>query len=48
MPKFIVGARLHDYGKGTPDELFAKVSADGFAAVQPTKSACRQSRAMPT
>ena len=32
MPKFIVGARLHDYGKGTPDELFAKVSADGFAA----------------
>ena len=27
MPNFIVGARLHDYGKGTPDELFGKVSA---------------------
>ncbi len=49
MPKFIVGARLHDYGKGTPDELFAKVSADGFAAVQLAyKSACQQSRAIPT
>ena len=34
MPNFIVGARLHDYGKGTPDELFGKVSADGFATVQ--------------
>ena len=32
MPKFIVGARLHDYGKGSPDELFGRVSADGFAA----------------
>ncbi|UYJ34945.1 MAG: hypothetical protein OGM67_00970 [Oscillospiraceae bacterium] len=34
MPNFIVGARLHDYGKGTPEELFGQVSADGFAAVQ--------------
>lgn len=34
MPKFIVGARLHDYGKGSPDELFGRVAADGFAAVQ--------------
>ena len=33
MPKFIVGARLHDYGKGSPDELFGRVAADGFAAV---------------
>ena len=40
MPKFIVGARLHDYGKGTPDELFAKVSADGFAAVQLAYKKC--------
>ena len=45
MPKFIVGARLHDYGKGTPDELFAT----GLPPYSwPTKSACRQSRAMPT
>lgn len=40
MPKFIVGARLHDYGKGTPDELFAHVSADGFAAVQLAYKKC--------
>lgn len=40
MPKFIVGARLHDYAKGTPDELFARVSADGFAAVQLAYKKC--------
>ena len=40
MPKFIVGARLHDYGKGTPDELFARMSADGFAAVQLAYKKC--------
>lgn len=40
MPKFIVGARLHDYGKGTPDDLFARVSADGFAAVQLAYKKC--------
>lgn len=40
MPRFIVGARLHDYGKGTPDELFARVSADGFAAVQLAYKKC--------
>ena len=40
MPKFIVGARLHDYGKGTPDELFARVSADVFAAVQLAYKKC--------
>lgn len=34
MAEFILGARLHDYGKGNPDEMFAKVAADGFAAVQ--------------
>ena len=34
MAVFTVGARLHDYGKGTPDELFGKVSAYGFACVQ--------------
>ena len=40
MPKFIVGVRLHDYGKGTPDELFARVSADGFTAVQLAYKKC--------
>ena len=34
MPKFIVGARLHAYGKGSPDDLIGRVAADGFAAVQ--------------
>ncbi len=50
MPKFIVGARLHDYGKGSPDELFGRVAADGFAAVQLAykKSVCRPSGAMRT
>lgn len=40
MPKFIVGARLHDYGKGSPDELFGRVSADGFTAVQLAYKKC--------
>ena len=43
MPKFIVGARLHDYGKGSPDELFGRVSADGFAAVQLAYKKCEPS-----
>lgn len=34
MATFLIGARLHDYGQGTPDELFARVAADGFEAVQ--------------
>ena len=40
MPKFIVGARLHDYGKGSPDELFGRVAADGFASVQLAYKKC--------
>ena len=40
MPKFIVGARLHDYGKGRPDELFGRVAADGFTAVQLAYKKC--------
>lgn len=40
MPKFIVGARLHDYGKGSPDELFGRVAADGFAAAQLAYKKC--------
>ena len=50
MPKFIVGARLHDYGKGSPDELFGRVSADGFAAVQlayKSGRSCRQKSRSP-
>lgn len=43
MPKFIVGARLHDYGKGSPDELFGRVAADGFAAVQLAYKKCAPS-----
>ena len=40
MPKFIVGARLHDYGKGSPDELFGRVASDGFTAVQLAYKKC--------
>ncbi len=40
MADFILGARLHDYGRGTPDELFGRVSADGFAAVQLAYKKC--------
>jgi L-ribulose-5-phosphate 3-epimerase len=29
-----IGARAHDYGKDTPDHLFQKISADGFASIQ--------------
>lgn len=40
MPEFIVGARLHDYGKGTIDELLGRVAADGFSAVQLAYKKC--------
>ena len=40
MPEFIVGARLHDYGKGTIDELLDRVAADGFSAVQLAYKKC--------
>lgn len=40
MAEFILGARLHDYGSGTPDELFAKVAADGLGAVQLAYKKC--------
>ena len=43
MPEFIVGARLHDYGKGTIDELLGRVAADGFSAVQLAYKKCIQS-----
>lgn len=40
MADFILGARLHDYGHGTPDELFGRVAADGYAAVQLAYKKC--------
>lgn len=40
MATFLIGARLHDYGQGTPDELFARVATDGFAAVQLAYKKC--------
>lgn len=40
MATFKVGARLHDYGQGTADELFAKVRADGFSCVQLAYKKC--------
>lgn len=40
MATFLIGARLHDYGQGTPDELFARVAADGFEAVQLAYKKC--------
>lgn len=34
MSEMIIGARLHDYGKGTPYEMFSKIAADGFLCTQ--------------
>lgn len=34
MGRFIIGARLHDYGCDTPDAMFARVAADGYECVQ--------------
>lgn len=34
MEKYIPGVRLHDYGRGTPEEMFARVKAAGFDCVQ--------------
>ena len=34
MAQFILGARMHDYGKGTPDEMFGKLAADGWQCTQ--------------
>ena len=34
MAQFILGARMHDYGKGTPDEMFGKLAADGWKCTQ--------------
>lgn len=34
MNDMIIGARLHDYGKGTPYEMFSKIAEDGFKCTQ--------------
>ena len=34
MPRYILGARAHDYGRGAPAELFQKLSADGWTCTQ--------------
>lgn len=34
MVKYIPGVRLHDYGRGTPEEMFARVRAAGYDCVQ--------------
>ena len=45
MPKFIVGARLHDYGKGSPGALPPTALP---LCSWPIKSVCRPSGAMRT
>ena len=34
MPEFVIGARGHDFGRHTPDELFASIGRAGFACTQ--------------
>lgn len=34
MPKFIIGARGHDFGRHSPEELFSSIGAAGFACTQ--------------
>ncbi len=34
MSEMIIGARLHDYGKGTPYEMFSSIAKDGFRCTQ--------------
>ena len=34
MPEFVIGARGHDFGRHTPDELFASIGKAGFACTQ--------------
>lgn len=40
MAIFTVGTRLHDYGKGTPDELFGAIAADGYTCTQLAYKKC--------
>ena len=34
MPEFVIGARGHDFGRHTPDELFTFIGKAGFACTQ--------------
>lgn len=34
MGRFILGARLHDYGRADVDEMYRRVAADGYECVQ--------------
>lgn len=34
MPEFVIGARGHDFGRHTPNELFASIGKAGFACTQ--------------
>ena len=34
MPEFVIGARGHDFGRHTPDELFTSIGKAGFACTQ--------------
>lgn len=34
MEQMYLGARLHDYGRGTPYEMFKKIADDGFVCTQ--------------
>ena len=34
MPEFVIGARGHDFGRHTPDELFASIGKAGFSCTQ--------------
>lgn len=34
MPRYILGARAHDYGRGEPAELFQKLAADAWECTQ--------------
>ena len=34
MPEFIIGARGHDFGRRSPEELFSSIGQAGFACTQ--------------
>ena len=34
MPKFMIGARGHDFGRQTPEQLFQAIGEAGFACTQ--------------
>ena len=34
MPKYQIGARAHDYGRGTTADLFRRMRTDGWECTQ--------------